>query len=191
MNLPISTSSTSGLILAAVFGLVFGVLLQKGAVTNYNVIVNFFRFRDLTVLKIMLTAIVVGGIGVASMMAAGWIEGYHIKDTRLLGLVIGSALFGVGMALYGYCPGSGVAAVATGRLHALAGFFGMIAGGIGYAYSYEWIREHILGVWLAGKVRLPEVTGIPAGIWWVILPVVTLFLFLAIERWQRPGRAAG
>ena len=191
MNLPIAKDSLGGLLLAALFGLVFGILLNKGRVTDYNVIVNLFRLRDFTVLKIMLTAVVVGGLGVFAMMGAGWLEGYHIKSANLLGVILGSAIFGVGMALYGYCPGSGVAAAATGRLHALAGFFGMIAGGVAYGFSYAWIREHILGVWLAGKVRLPEVTGIPAGIWWVLLPVATLILFLGIERWQRPGRVAG
>ena len=51
MNLPIPTSSFAGLILAAIFGLIIGVLLQKGRVSDYNVIVNFFRLRDMTVLK--------------------------------------------------------------------------------------------------------------------------------------------
>ena len=51
MNFPLSTSSATGLLLAGVFGLVFGTLLEKGRVTDYNVIVNLFRFRDFTVLK--------------------------------------------------------------------------------------------------------------------------------------------
>jgi len=71
MNFPLSTSSPAGLLLAGVFGLVLGFLLEKGRVTDYNVIVNLFRFRDFTVLKIMLTTILVGGIGVALMMGAG------------------------------------------------------------------------------------------------------------------------
>ena len=101
MNLPISTSSTGGLILSAVFGLVFGVLLQKGGVTNYNVIVNFFRLRDLTVLKVMLTAIVVGGIGVASMMAGGWIE-VHVLGIGDYGKVrVGDATGLPELLLYG------------------------------------------------------------------------------------------
>ena len=186
MNLPISTSSTGGLILSAVFGLVFGVLLQKGGVTNYNVIVNFFRLRDLTVLKVMLTAIVVGGIGVASMMAAGWIEAYHIKDTRLLGLVIGSGLFGVGMTLYGYCPGTGVAAVATGSLHALLGFGGMLAGGLAYALSYGWIKGHVLGIGDYGKVRVGDATGLSDLLLYSLLAIMAGGLFVLLERKCRP-----
>jgi len=182
MNLPISTNSTGGLALAAILGLIFGILLNKGRVTDYNVIVNLFRLKDFTVVKIMMTAIVVGGIGVFAMMNMGWIEGYHIKDANLLGVALGSGIFGVGMALYGYCPGTAVAAIATGRLHAVVGFFGMIAGGIAYALSFGWVKENILGVWSYGKVRIPDLSGISEGLWWVILTTGTLALFFVIER---------
>lgn len=185
MNLPVSTNSVGGLVLAGILGLLFGFLLNKGRVTDYNVIVNLFRLRDFTVVKIMMTAIVVGGIGVFAMMSMGWIEGYHIKDANLLGVALGSGIFGIGMALYGYCPGTAVAAIATGRLHALVGFIGMIAGGIAYALSFGWVKENILGVWSYGKVRIPEITGIPTGIWWVLLIAGTLVLFFLIERAAR------
>src|SRR5450759_3836941 len=93
--------------------MLFGVLLHRGGVANYNVIVNQFRFRDFTVLKIMFTAIIVGGLGVLVLHGAGHAQ-YHIKPANMLGVVLGAALFGVGMVLYGYCPGTGIAAIATG-----------------------------------------------------------------------------
>jgi len=185
MNLPIPTGSGGGLALAAVFGFAFGILLQKGRVTDYNVIVNFFRLRDMTVLKIMLTAIVIGGIGVSIMMATGLAHGLHIKGTQLLGLAIGGALFGVGMALYGYCPGTGVAAIATGSLHALVGFGGMLVGGIAYALSYPWVKANILSVGDYGKVRIPEATGIPEGVWYALIAVAAVVVFSLIERKTR------
>jgi len=189
MNLPISTSSTAGLVLAGVFGLVFGVLLNKGRVTDYNVIVNLFRLKDFTVLKVMLTAILVGGIGVALMMSAGWLSGWHIKDANLLGVILGGAIFGVGMVLYGYCPGTGVAAIATGSLHALVGFAGMLAGGVVYAITYGWVEAKVLSVAALGKVRLVDVTGIPAPVWWIVFVVVALLLFRFLER--RASRPEG
>lgn len=189
MELPISSSSNAGMILAAVFGTLFGILLNKGRVTDYNVIVNLFRLRDFTVLRVMMTAIVVGGVGIAAMMGLGWLEGYHIKGANLLALVIGSALFGIGMVVYGYCPGTGVAAVATGSLHALVGFLGMIAGGVAYAYSYPWLKENVLGVGDLGKVRLTDVTPVPGWAWLAILAVAALvaFRFLAGIQPVRPS----
>src|SRR6056297_2020891 len=189
MNLPFSTSSTVGLILAGLFGLIFGILLNKGRVTDYNVIVNLFRFRDWTVLRIMLTAIVVGGIGVFVMMSAGWLEGYHIKDTNLLGLLLGGGLFGVGMVVYGYCPGTGVAAIATGSLHALVGALGMLVGGILYAVSFGWVKANILSAGAFGKVRLTDLAPIPEVVWWVVLGAGALLLFKLLG--SRPEEANG
>ena len=130
----------------------------------------------------MLTAIVVGGLGVFGMKEIGWIEGYQLKDANVLGVILGSGLFGIGMALYGYCPGTAVAAIATGRIHALVGFFGMICGGVVYAFTYPWLKANVLPVGALGKVSLPEVTGIPTMLWWVALPVLVGLLFVAIER---------
>jgi len=177
----IETSSTAGLFLAIIFGTVFGILLHKGGVTSYNVIVNQFRLKDFTVVKIMLTAVVVGGIGVALVIGGG-LATYHIKPMLTLGVVLGAVLFGIGMVLYGYCPGTGVAAVGTGSLHALAGFGGMIVGGIAYAATFPLVRDHILTVGDFGKVRLPEVIPVPGGVMLGILLIVAVAMFVFIEK---------
>ena len=174
MILPIQGNLS--LVLAVIFGALFGALLQRGRVADYNVIVNQFRFRDFTVLRVMLTAIVVGGIGVSVLHYYGLAQ-YHIKPADMLAVVLGASLFGVGMVLYGYCPGTGVAAVGTGSIHALIGFVGMIVGGILYALSFPWLKENILTVASLGKIRLPDLTGIPDGYWLGALLVMAGILF--------------
>ena len=175
--------------LAIPFGILFGVLLHRGGVANYNVIVNQFRFRDFTVLKIMLTAIIVGGIGVWVLHGMGHAQ-YQIKPANLLGVALGAALFGIGMVLYGYCPGTGVAAIATGSLHALVGFAGMLAGAVLYALSYPWVEKHIQPVAALGKVRLPDITGIPDLGWLAILLAIAGGVFWLLERKTRPCNAS-
>lgn len=69
-------------------------------------------------------------------------------------MVLGALLFGIGMVIYGYCPGTGVAAMATGKLDAAAGFLGMLAGAALYALSYDWIAANILPIGNLGKMRL-------------------------------------
>ncbi len=178
MTLPITGETARWLALP--FGLCFGVLLQRGGVANYNIIVNQFRFRDFTVLKIMLTAIIVGGLGVLVLHGAGHAE-YQIKPANLLAVGLGAALFGVGMVLYGYCPGTGLAAIATGSLHALVGFVGMLAGAVLYALSYQWVEKHIQTVAALGKVRLPELTGLPDWLWFALLAGLAAVVFWLIE----------
>ncbi len=175
-------TGTNALILAVIFGAAFGWLLHRGKVTDYNTIVNQFRLRDFTVLKVMLTAIIVGGVGVLALTQMGASK-FHLRDANMLATIIGAALFGIGMVLYGYCPGTGVAAIATGSVHALVGAFGMIAGAIAYAFSFDWVRANILSVWKLGKVSLADVTGIPMIALYAGLAVFAVLFFAAIEKY--------
>ena len=185
MNFPVSAETARWL--AIPLGILFGVLLHRGGVANYNVIVNQFRFKDFTVLKIMLTAIIVGGVGVLLLKTTGHAQ-YHIKPANLLGVGLGATLFGGGMVLYGYCPGTGVVAMATGSIHAVVGFVGMLIGAVVYALSFTWIEAHIQKVGVLGKVRLPDVTSVPDWAWFIILAVIAGIVFWLIET-RTPSRA--
>jgi hypothetical protein len=181
VSLPIQ--GNAALWLALLFGALFGVLLHRGRLTDYNVIVNQFRLKDFTVAKVMFAAIIVGGVGVLALHGAG-LASYHVKPADMLGVTLGAALFGAGMVIYGYCPGTGVAAVATGSVHALIGFLGMLAGGVLYAVSFRWVQANILQVASLGKVRLPEATGVPDWAWFAALAVVAAVGFWLLERKQ-------
>lgn len=171
------------------FGFLFGVLLHRGGVTDYNVIVNQFRFRDFTVLKVMFTAIVVGGVGVAVLHGQG-LANFHIKPATMLAVVLGAVLFGIGMVLYGYCPGTGIAAIATGKLDALAGFAGMLVGAAAYAFSYPWIAAHVLPIADLGKKRLPDLAGIPEWTWYAGLVAIAGGVFALVTSLERRERAS-
>lgn len=168
------------LVLAVVFGFAFGWLLHRGRVTNYNTILNQFRLRDFTVLKVMLTAIVVGGIGVLALTQMGYAK-FHVRDANMLATIIGAAIFGVGMVLYGYCPGTGLAAIATGSVHALVGAAGMLFGAMFYAFSFEWVRANIISVWKLGKVTLPEMIGVTPLAMYIGVALFAVAFFWAIE----------
>jgi len=184
MNLPASAEAARWL--AIPFGMLFGLLLHRGLVANYSTIVNQFRLKDFTMLKIMLTAILVGGVGVLALHATGHAE-YHIKPANLLGVALGAALFGFGMVVYGYCPGTGLAAIATGSLHALAGLAGMLVGAALYALSFTWVEAHIQNVAALGKLRLPDVTPLPDWAWFAVLAIGASFLFRFLRRKQQPN----
>ncbi len=179
MTLPVT--GFAALPLGALFGFAFGWLLYRGHVADADVIVNQFRLRDFTVLKVMLTAILVGGIGVALLHQGGF-AAYHVKAANLLGVGLGAALFGIGMVVAGYCPGTGLAAIGGGSLHALAAVVGMVAGAILFALSFDWLKANIMPVGALGPLRLPELTGVPDLVWLTGLAAATLALFVAIER---------
>jgi len=95
-------------------GVIFGFLLQKGRVSARRVIVGQFLLRDFTVMKVMLTAIVVGGLGVYAMNAAGLTK-LFVKPAQLAAIPVGGLIFGVGMVVLGYCPGTAIAAAGEGK----------------------------------------------------------------------------
>jgi len=170
------------LLAGAVTGLVFGFLLQKGGVTRFNVIVGQFLLRDFTMLKVMMTATIVGGIGIYGMRGAGMDITMHVKSTALLANGLGGLIFGGSMALLGYCPGTGVAALGDGSRHAIPGVLGMLFGAAIYAEAYPWAKAHVLTVGAFGKVTLAEVSGV--GPWWLLLAlaVVAVAGFSALKR---------
>ena len=175
---------TDALLLAPVFGFAFGWLLHRGRVANYDTIVNQLRLRDFTVLKIIMTALVVGGVGVLALTDMGLAK-WAVRDANLLAALLGGAIFGIGMVLYGYCPGTAVAAIGSGSVHALVGAFGMIAGAIAYAFSFDWMKANVLSVWQLGKVTFVDLTGLPHLPLYALLAAVALGLFVAIERMER------
>jgi hypothetical protein len=166
-------------------GVVFGFLLQKGQVTRYATIVGQFLLVDHTVLRIMLTAIVVGAVGVWGMLALGWIEHLHVKPALLAANATGGLIFGVGMASLGYCPGTGVGAAAEGSRHAWFGVTGMVFGALAYAFAYPALERGFLHVGDLGKVTFADLTG--ASPWWFIggLAVIALSVFAGLAKMER------
>ena len=89
-------------LIALILGIMFGFSLNKAGLTQYNKIINAFRFTDMAVLKFMMTAIVVAMIGLFSLRGLGLVTFPVVPATYIAGNVIGGLIFGVGMALAGY-----------------------------------------------------------------------------------------
>lgn len=178
-------ASWNELLTGALVGLVFGFLLQKGGVTRFQVILGQFLLKDFTMLKIVVTAIVVGGAGVYGMLELGMIEKLHIKSATLLANAAGGIVFGIGMAILGYCPGTGVAAIGDGSRHAISGVAGMVVGAGLYAEAFPWIKTNVLGVADLGKITLVTATGLTP--WWFLagLAMLAIVGFGWFERLER------
>ncbi len=181
---PIFASPTT-LLLGALTGLVFGFLLQKGGVTRFQTIVGQLLLRDFTMIKIMLTAVVVGGVGIYGMLAMGMDVGLHVKNAAILGNLVGGVIFGVGMAILGYCPGTGVAAIGDGSRDAIPGVLGMLVGAAVYAEAHPWLKATLLDPLDLGKETLITATGIGPWWWFGMLAIAIVLGLVKLERWER------
>ena len=148
------------LLAGVVFGLAFGFLLQKGGVGKFNVLIGQLLLQDWTVVKIMMTAIIVGMVGVFTLHHFAKVN-LHIKPTRIGANIIGGLLFGAGFALIGYCPGTAAAALGQGSWDALFGMAGLVAGSWIFAELSGWTKRTVEQWGDLGKVLLPDLLHAP------------------------------
>ncbi len=171
---------TNQLVLGLLFGVVFGFLLQKGGVAKYEILIGVLLLRDFTVLKVMLTAVVVGMIGIHAMHGAGLVQ-LHLKPTRLGANTVGGVIFGIGFGLSAYCPGTGAAAFGQGNFDALAVIVGMMAGSYAFAEASGWIAGTIDRWGDRGELMLDRVLGVSRAMFVPAMAVLLVLVLVAVH----------
>ncbi|MFO7570209.1 MAG: DUF6691 family protein [Smithellaceae bacterium] len=170
-------------ILGLVTGLVFGFLMQKGRVIRFEKQVGAMLLRDMTIFKFMLSAALVGVVGIYLLSDAGVITLSH-KPMNVGAVVLGGILFGAGWAVMGFCPGTSVAALGEGRIHALFAIAGMIVGAAVFAEIYPAFSSTI-GAWKNfGKIGWSDVFGVSH---WVIIPVFWVLVIALFYGFEKKG----
>ena len=168
-------------ILGLITGVLFGFLLQKGRVIRFEKQIGAMLLQDMTILKFMVSAAIVGGLGIYILADAGIATLSH-KPMNVGAVVLGGILFGAGWSVMGYCPGTSIAALGEGRLHAIFAVLGMIVGGAVYAEIHTAFSATV-GAWKDfGKIGLADAFGVSH---WVILPVfwvAAIALFYVFEK---------
>lgn len=178
---PGKPDSPRQLVLGLLFGVVFGFLLQKGGVAKYEVLMGQFLLTDFTVIKVMLTAIIVGMLGIFSLRALGLVK-LHVKPVRYAANIAGGLLFGVGLGLLGYCPGTGIAALGQGNYDAIAGIVGLMAGSYVYAETSGHLGSTIENIGNRGRIMLPDVLRMRLAVFLaVFVPLLMLGLFAVAQ----------
>jgi len=169
MNFPLENS---GNLIVLVAGFFFGYFLEVSGLGSPRKLTAQFTLCDWTVFKVMFTAIVVAAAGLWLFDVFGWLSFDALKTPTpfFWAMAIGGALLGAGMAIGGYCPGTSVVGLFSGRLDAIIFMLGMLIGTTLFAANFDALQ----GLYLASKgpngQTLAALTGLPT---WLIL------LFLA------------
>jgi hypothetical protein len=175
------------LLVAFVLGLGFGFCLERAGFGSARKLAAQFYLYDMSVFKVMFTAIVTAMLGVTYLGWVGWLDLdlVYLVPTHLAPQIVGGLVLGAGFVVGGYCPGTSVAALATGRIDAVLYALGIFAGTFVYAEVYPAIKG-LVNANAMGQVTLPEVFGLPWGLVVfavVVIAVVGFWGATRIERW--------
>ncbi len=186
MSAPLVLTDNINLIVAVVLGLFFGFFLERGGLGNPHKLTGVFYLTDFAVPKAMFTAILVAATGLCLLsdlkvldMSRVW-----IIPTFFWPQLAGGALFGLGYLISGYCPGTAVAGLASGRMDALITMAGIGSGTLLFSILYPGL-ERFYKTSDMGAVTLPDLTGMNH---WVLLAIVYVFagfMFYTMERYER------
>ena len=147
------------LIIGFLIGCVFGAILFLGGASSYRKILGTLLLKDMTIIKLMMTAIGVGSLGVY-LLDLGQLANFSIKPADVWGIAAGGAIFGVGWAVSGYCPGTCVVGASEGKLDAVATLMGALVGGLLFAWAFPSLEGLLIQNANFGAITLGEVLGI-------------------------------
>jgi hypothetical protein len=177
--MPLSESGALGqlgtLAMAPVIGFVFGWFLERGGLANARKLAGQFYLTDLTVFKVLFSALL------TAMLGAFWLDWLGVLDLDLVFLpetfvlpqAAGGVLFGAGFLVGGLCPGTSCVAAASGRLDGLAVIGGMLIGVLAFNLTFDWVAPFYGSTGL-GAVTLTDLIGVSRGTGVAAVTVVAL-----------------
>ncbi len=168
-------------------GIAFGYILELSGFGNSTQLAAQFYFRDLTVLKVMFGAIVTAMVLMFTMIGLGILD-YNlvwVNPTYLGSGIVGGLIMGVGFIIGGFCPGTSLAAAATGKIDGMF-FVGGVLGGI---FVFGEVEKFFDTWWQTGgylgRFTLMDWLGLPAGVVVTLVVLMALFMFWGGEQLEK------
>ena len=179
-------SATTNLWLAIPIGFVFGFALFHAGFTDSRRIAWAFYFKDVGVPVVMFSAIATGMLGLWGLSLIGFLDisQIYMLPTYLLPMAIGGLIFGVGMVIGGYCPGTAAAAIATGKIDAVVFIVGFLLGSLVFGDFYPVWGDFYNSDYM-GAFRLDQALGIGLGPMVLIMVVTAVAGTLFLREVQR------
>lgn len=174
------------MIAAVMIGIAFGWALERAGLGSAPKLAGQFYLTDLTVFKVMFSAIVTAVLGVFWLSRLGVLdlERVYVPETYLLPQLAGGILFGAGFVIAGLCPGTSCVAAATGRGDGALVMLGMFTGVLATGLAFEPLR-HFYESTSRGPLTLPDLLHIPYGVVVCAVVAMALIAFQFVERLEK------
>ena len=165
----------ASLIVAFLIGIGFGFFLERAGFGSGRKLAAQFYGYDLTVFKVMFTAIVTAMLGIFYLSWMGLVDLslVYLTPTFLVPQVVGGLLLGVGFVIGGYCPGTSCVAASTGKIDGVVYLLGIIFGIFVFGEIFPLIETFYTATPM-GEITLPRLLNLPYGV--IVLAVVLMAL---------------
>lgn len=186
--------SAKAFLASLLIGIVFGFFLERGGFGSSRKLTGVFYFKDMTVIKVMFTAVITSALGLTCCIVLGWItiEGIYLMPTVYGAYIVGGLIFGVGFVMGGWCPGTAVAGVASGKMDAMVFLVGAVVGSALFNEMFGLIKP-LYESGQRGVVFIYDTLGMSKGAFNVLLSIAAILMFWGcewIER-RRTGQSLG
>jgi hypothetical protein len=181
----------AGMVSGLVCGALFGFVLENAGFGSPCKLTAQFKLSDWSVFKVMFTAIVVAAAGLWALRLLGWMpaDAVFVPTAFVAAAAVGGALVGAGFAVGGYCPGTSVVGLFSGRLDALVFVIGLLLGTVVFAGLYGPAIEQLMA---AGEVAAGDTFasawGVSDGLMLLILAAALVAVFVLGGRMERSRR---
>ena len=169
-------------IIAFVIGIGFGFFLERAGFGSGRKLAAQFYLRDLSVLKVMFTAIITAMTGLYLLSRFGMVDLslVYLVPTFLVPQIVGGLLLGFGFVIGGYCPGTSCVSAVTGRIDGMVYVVGMITGLLGFAEVYPYVQK-LVTITPMGQITLPRLFNLPYGLLVFAVVLMALGAFMGGE----------
>ncbi|MBI2427287.1 MAG: YeeE/YedE family protein [Ignavibacteriales bacterium] len=176
----------TALIIAFFIGIGFGFFLEQAGFGSGMKLAGQFYFRDLTVFKVMFTAIITAMLGLFWLSWFGFLDLSLVKvlPTYFVPQLVGGLIFGLGFVMGGYCPGTCCVAAVTGKMDGWIHLLGMFAGIFFFGEIYPFIADWYNSTSM-GETTLASLFNLPYGVMVFMIVAVALLGFYGAEKLEQ------
>lgn len=178
-------SEDINLLFSVLIGILFGYALQRSGMTNSRKIAETFYLKEVHVPIEMFTAIVTAAIGFWGLSLLGVIDAskVYFLPSYLFPMIVAGFIFGIGMAVGGFCPGTSLASMVTGKIDALVFVIGVFLGSLIFGDLYplwgKFYASDAHGVW-----RIDQLLNINLGLAILIVTVLAVVGSIGMRKLQ-------
>jgi hypothetical protein len=170
-------------VVALLAGIGFGFVLEQAGFSTTKKLVGLFYGYDFTVLKVFFTAGITAMVGV--ILLGHWglldLEMVYVNPTFLRSALIGGAIMGAGFIIGGFCPGTSICALATGKIDAFWFIFGSLFGILAFMEFFPSFEKMYMADNM-GLLRMDKFLGISKELFGILLTAIAILAFVVTQK---------